>query len=112
MGEISSPEVVSEMVDYLVRLEGIQVAMCMGRDHGALILSLRTVCQDLNAGELMRRLIAGQGVAGGHGMMAGGRIDSVPSSFRDVQALEENLTQRLLDEMQVSHREPHAIFDE
>ncbi|MGA7828462.1 MAG: DHH family phosphoesterase [Geobacteraceae bacterium] len=112
MGEVSSPEVVPEMVDYLVRLEGIEVAMCMGRDHGALILSLRTVCQDLNAGELMRRLVAGQGVAGGHGMMAGGRIDSVPASFRDIEALEESLTQRLLGELQVPTREPRAIFDE
>jgi len=110
MGELTSPEVVAEMADYLVRLEGIEVAMSMGRDHRTLILSMRTMRHDLNAGELMRKLVAGQGTAGGHGMMAGGRICRDCASPLDFRRLEENLTQRLLEELGVSSCAPRALI--
>jgi len=110
MGELSSPEAAAEMADYLVRLKGIDVAMCMGRDRDAVILSLRTTRQDLNAGELMRKLVAGQGTAGGHGMTAGGRIVVGPSAPLDFHRLEEDLTQRLLAETGVSACAPRALI--
>jgi nanoRNase/pAp phosphatase (c-di-AMP/oligoRNAs hydrolase) len=111
MDEIDSPEIVAEMADYLVRLEGIEIAMCMGWYQGAMILSLRTTRHDLNAGELMRSLVAGHGVAGGHGMTAGGRIDSVPESFCDVQCLEESLIQHLLAKLKVPLSEPRRVIE-
>jgi len=110
MGEIASPEVVAEMVDYLVRLEGIEVAMSMGRNHSAMTLSLRTTRHDLNAGELMMKLVAGQGCAGGHGMMAGGRIEPASDSPVDFRRLEESLTQRLLEELGVSPCAPRMLI--
>ncbi|MRR57167.1 MAG: phosphoesterase [Deltaproteobacteria bacterium] len=110
MGEIATPEVVAEMVDYLVRLEGVDVAMSMGRYQNSLILSIRTTRHDLNAGELVRRLVAGQGAAGGHGMTAGAKIEPVPASPADFQRLEENLTQRLLEEMGVTPCAPRALI--
>lgn len=110
MGEIASPEVVAEMVDYLVRLEGIEVAMSMGRNHSAMTLSLRTTRHDLNAGELMMKLVAGQGCAGGHGMMAGGRIETASDSPVDFRRLEESLTQRLLEELGVSPCAPRMLI--
>lgn len=111
MGEIDSPEIVAEMADYLLRLEGIAVAMCMGWYQGAMILSLRTTRHDLNAGELMRKLVAGHGVAGGHGMTAGGRIDSVPESFCDVKCLEETLIHNLLEKLKVPLSEPRPLIE-
>lgn len=110
MGEIATPELVAEMVDYLVRLEGVDVAMSMGRYHSALILSIRTTRHELNACEIMRRLVAGQGAAGGHGMMAGARIDPDPATPADFQRLEKSLTQRFLEEMGVSGCAPRALI--
>lgn len=110
MGELISPEVVAEMADYLVRLEGIEVALSMGRDHDAMILSMRTMRHDLNAGELMKKLVAGQGTAGGHGMTAGGRIDKGLSSPLDFRRLEESMTQRLLEELGASACAPRALI--
>jgi len=111
MGEITSPEVVPEMADYLVRLEGIDVAMSMGRDHSAMVLSIRTTRHDLNAGEIMIRLVAGRGSAGGHGMTAGGRISPVSASPAAFQNLEEDLTQRLLAELGVPPCAPSPLID-
>jgi len=110
MGELLSPELVAEMADYLVRLEGIDVALSMGRNHSDMILSMRTMRHDLNAGELMKKLVAGRGTAGGHGMMAGGRIVQDSSSLVDFRRLEECLTQRLLEELGVSACAPHALI--
>jgi nanoRNase/pAp phosphatase (c-di-AMP/oligoRNAs hydrolase) len=101
MGEITTPEVVAEMADYLVRLEGLDVAMSMGRYNGALILSMRTTRLDLNAGEIMTKLVAGQGTAGGHGMTAGGRIDPASASPVAFHCLEDSLTQQLLADLNI-----------
>ena len=110
MGKIATPEVVAEMVDYLVRLEGIDVAMSMGRFNGALVLSMRTTRHDLNAGEIMIKLVAGQGTAGGHGMTAGGRIDPVSASAAAFHCLEDGLTQQLLDDLGIPPCTPRALI--
>jgi nanoRNase/pAp phosphatase (c-di-AMP/oligoRNAs hydrolase) len=99
------------MADYLVRLEGIVLAISMGRDRNALILSIRTTRHDLNAGEIMKKLVAGQGSAGGHGMMAGGRISPVFPSVEAFHQLEQSLIQRLLAELGASPCEPKPLID-
>jgi len=112
MGKIGTPEVVAEMADYLMRLEGVDVVMSMGRYHGVLILSMRTTRHDLNAGELMKKLVVGQGTAGGHGMTAGGKIDPVSPSPATFHRLEDSLTQQLLDDMGISHSTARALIND
>jgi nanoRNase/pAp phosphatase (c-di-AMP/oligoRNAs hydrolase) len=110
MGEITAPEVVSEMADYLVRLEGVDVAMSMGQYNSALILSMRTIRHDLNAGEIMIKLVAGQGTAGGHGMTAGGRINPASASPAAFYCLEDGLTQQLLDDLGIPLCEGRSLI--
>jgi nanoRNase/pAp phosphatase (c-di-AMP/oligoRNAs hydrolase) len=110
MGEIAAPEVVPEMADYLVRLEGVDVAMSMGQYNTALILSMRTTRHDLNAGEIMKKLVSGQGTAGGHGMTAGGRIDTSSGSPSAFHRLEDSLTQKLLDDLGIPPCTPRALI--
>lgn len=110
MGEIAAPEVVSEMADYLVRLKGVDVAMSMGQYNSALILSMRTIRHDLNAGEIMIKLVAGLGTAGGHGMTAGGRIDPESASPAAFHCLENSLTQQLLDDLGIPFCTPRALI--
>lgn len=47
---ISFPEVVAEMADFLVRLEGVETVLCMGHYSEQVILSIRTTNCSLNAG--------------------------------------------------------------
>lgn len=110
MEEITTPEVVSEMADYLVRLEGVDVAMSMGRYKNALFLSMRTTRHDLNAGEIMKKLVSGQGTAGGHGMTAGGRIDLASASTAAFHCLEDSLTQQLLDDLGIPPCSPRSLI--
>jgi nanoRNase/pAp phosphatase (c-di-AMP/oligoRNAs hydrolase) len=90
------PEIVAEIADLLLRLEGIETVLSMGQYTQELVLSLRTVRHDLNAGEIIRQVVAGHGLAGGHGMMAGGKVSGLGTEPRQVRSLERLFTRRLL----------------
>ncbi|MEJ2199803.1 MAG: DHH family phosphoesterase, partial [Desulfuromonadaceae bacterium] len=79
---IDNPDMVAEMTDFLLRVEGVAFAMGLGHYRGMGILSFRTLSHELNSGELMKQVVAELGTAGGHGMIAGGQIrplDAEPS---------------------------------
>ncbi|WP_281276744.1 DHH family phosphoesterase [Geomonas terrae] len=101
------PEVVSELADLLVRLEGTETVLCLGHYSNELVLSIRTTSEEINAGELIRKLVAGIGTAGGHGMMAGGKVDDVTSAR--VAELERELTRRFLNELGLTDQNPLAL---
>jgi nanoRNase/pAp phosphatase (c-di-AMP/oligoRNAs hydrolase) len=107
---ICFPEVVSEMADYLVRLEGIETVLGMGHYNDAVILSIRTTSNFLNAGEMIQRLVAGKGTAGGHGMMAGGKLDNVPFDSAALKEVEDFLTRGLLLELSIGEVIPVRLI--
>jgi nanoRNase/pAp phosphatase (c-di-AMP/oligoRNAs hydrolase) len=98
---VQFPELVAELADLLLRLEGIETVLSMGHYNSEMILSIRTESEQINAGELIRVLVAGRGSAGGHGMMAGGKVDDVPDSEAAITEVERLLTERLLAELAV-----------
>jgi nanoRNase/pAp phosphatase (c-di-AMP/oligoRNAs hydrolase) len=108
---ICFPEVVSEIADYLIRLEGIETVLGMGHYNDEVILSIRTSNTLLNAGEVIRRLVAGRGTAGGHGMMAGGKLDNVPFDPVALKEVEDFLTQRLLAELSIGDVIPCRLIE-
>ena len=110
LGEISFPEVVAEMADFLVRLEGIETAFCLGHYAGSMILSLRTTRSDLHLGTMMRRIVADLGTGGGHGMTAGGKIATIPDDEEALNDVAELLTTRLLAELGKSGVRPHPLL--
>jgi nanoRNase/pAp phosphatase (c-di-AMP/oligoRNAs hydrolase) len=95
--QIDHPEIVAEMADFLMRAEGVDVVLGMGRYVGNEILSMRTLSEEIVAGEIMRVLVDGLGSAGGHGMTAGGQIRDMAASRAAQRKLEVTLTRRLLD---------------
>ncbi len=103
------PEVVSEIADYLVRLEGIEIVLSMGHYNDEVILSLRTINTLHNAGEIIKRLVAGKGTGGGHGMMAGAKLDNVP--FNTLKAVEAFLTRELLAELSIGDVIPGRLVE-
>jgi nanoRNase/pAp phosphatase (c-di-AMP/oligoRNAs hydrolase) len=110
MREVAFPEVVAEMADFLLRLEEIETVLSMGEYNNEMILSIRTVRYDLNAGEVIKRIVQGRGKAGGHGMMAGGKIDDVPSEQNAMLEVEKFLTERFLAELQCEGEEPRHLI--
>jgi nanoRNase/pAp phosphatase (c-di-AMP/oligoRNAs hydrolase) len=107
---VSFPEVVAEMCDLLVRLETIDTALCFGHYNDEVIISIRTTRQDLNVGEIIRRLVDGRGTAGGHGMTAGGKLDHVPYSRESLAEVHSFLSLRLLRELSLKETESRPLI--
>ncbi|KAA0891374.1 DHH family phosphoesterase [Oryzomonas rubra] len=107
---ICFPEMVAEVADYLVRLEGVETVLGMGHYNDEVILSLRTNDSLFNAGEVIRRLVAGRGTAGGHGMMAGGKLGHVPFTPAALEEAEAFLTQGLLRELSLGDVVPTRLI--
>jgi nanoRNase/pAp phosphatase (c-di-AMP/oligoRNAs hydrolase) len=108
---ICFPEVVAEMADYLIRLEGIETVLSMGHYNNEMLLSMRTTSTLINTGEIIRRLVAGRGAAGGHGMMAGGKLDNVPFDPAALKEVEAFLTRGLLAELAIGEVVPARLIE-
>ncbi len=72
IGEVKTPEYVSEIADYVINLERMRWAVASGLFKGDLYFSIRTLTARKDAGRLLRRAIGSCGVAGGHQKIAGG----------------------------------------
>jgi nanoRNase/pAp phosphatase (c-di-AMP/oligoRNAs hydrolase) len=108
---ICFPEGVAEMADYLIRLEGIETVLSMGHYNDEVILSIRTTSTLLNAGEVIKRLVSGRGAAGGHGMMAGGKLDNVLFDPATLKEIEGFLTRGLLLELSIGDAIPGRLIE-
>jgi nanoRNase/pAp phosphatase (c-di-AMP/oligoRNAs hydrolase) len=73
MGDVQYPDMVAEVADFLLRLDQVEWAAAIGIYDGALHCSVRTTDREVNAGDLLQRVL-GSRSAGGHDMIAGGRI--------------------------------------
>lgn len=94
LGRIEQPDIVPEIADLILRLEGKTWALASGAFADRLYLSLRTTNPRGDAGSLMRRLLGRRGRGGGHGMTAGGWI-SLHGPNGDALRLHLQLSRRL-----------------
>jgi nanoRNase/pAp phosphatase (c-di-AMP/oligoRNAs hydrolase) len=109
MQHLAFPELVAEMADFLLKLEGIDAVLAFGEFSGEMFLSIRCVAENLNAGEIMRSILDGLGSGGGHANMAGGKISGLPAVTAAVPDLQALLTERFLTEVGQSGIEPAPI---
>jgi nanoRNase/pAp phosphatase (c-di-AMP/oligoRNAs hydrolase) len=73
LGEVQYPDMVAELADFLLRLDRVEWAAAIGTFGTCLHVSIRTTDREVNAGDLLQRVL-GSRSAGGHDMIAGGRI--------------------------------------
>ncbi|GIW39659.1 MAG: DHH family phosphoesterase [Candidatus Binatia bacterium] len=77
------PDAVAEVADFLVRLDSAQWALCLAPYGGFLYVSARTKDPDAAAGHLLASILP-SGSAGGHGMIAGGRVRATKKKSKEV----------------------------
>ena len=109
MQRVAYPELVAEMADFLLRLEGVEAVLACGEYLSALILSIRTNSQEMNAGEMVRRVVKGLGVGGGHIFMGGGKIAALPHESGSLSRQRELLFERFLLELGIGGKEPKSF---
>jgi len=110
--EVDHPEIVAEIADFLMRAEGVNLVLGIGRYREEGVLSLRTSSPELKAGVLIRTMTEGLGTAGGHGMTAGGQIRPMPADKAGQTDMENHLVERLFDALERSVPSPQPLIDE
>ena len=83
LGEMRYPDMAAEVADMLRRLEGSKVVLAIGHYAGEVIISLRSSALDLALDELLQKAIRTDGTAGGHGLMAAGRVPATLAGAAD-----------------------------
>jgi nanoRNase/pAp phosphatase (c-di-AMP/oligoRNAs hydrolase) len=75
LGPLYAPDMVAEVAERFLYLEGMRWSLAWGEYEGDLYYSIRTRDRRANAGRLIREIIEARGgSAGGHGTMAGARL--------------------------------------
>jgi nanoRNase/pAp phosphatase (c-di-AMP/oligoRNAs hydrolase) len=95
LGTVEQPDIVPEIADLLLRMEGKTWSLCTGVFGERLYLSIRTSNPRADAGALMRKLLARRGKGGGHGSMAGGWLPISKAPAGDITALQRQIAERL-----------------
>jgi nanoRNase/pAp phosphatase (c-di-AMP/oligoRNAs hydrolase) len=85
LGDVQYPDMVAEVADFLLRLDGAEWSAGIGAFDGYLYCSMRTTDRDMNAGDLLQGVLGAKS-AGGHDMIAGGRIPLGPDPAEHVKA--------------------------
>jgi nanoRNase/pAp phosphatase (c-di-AMP/oligoRNAs hydrolase) len=79
LGSISQPDIVPEIADLLLRMEGKTWSLCTGLYEDRIYCSIRTSNPRADASKVMRRMLGKRGKGGGHGMIAGGWTPQPPT---------------------------------
>ncbi len=99
LGPVEQPDIVPELADLLLRLEGKTWSLATGLFEERIYLSIRTTNPRADAGTLMRRLIGRRGKGGGHGRTAGGWLDASKLNDAEKVHAQRDLAERLAREL-------------
>jgi len=102
VGALDYPDLVAEVADLMLPYDKARWVLCVGQHKGNVYLSMRTDLTNASAGSLIRRVVGARGAAGGHGMVAGGRLFA---EVRDDEALKtvfDDLVARLCAELKIT----------
>jgi nanoRNase/pAp phosphatase (c-di-AMP/oligoRNAs hydrolase) len=83
LGHVSYPDMVADVADRLLRLEGMQWSACFGYHAGRIYLSVRSSQLERDAGEVVKTVLQKDGIGGGHVAMAAGRVE-LPEESREL----------------------------
>jgi nanoRNase/pAp phosphatase (c-di-AMP/oligoRNAs hydrolase) len=98
---LPQPEQAAEVVDFMIRFEEVDWAVCGGVYKDQLVLSVRAANEHARAGEILRQAVGRLGKAGGHDRRAGGAIrlpSTAPSAIEEIQG---DLRRRFLKALKI-----------
>jgi nanoRNase/pAp phosphatase (c-di-AMP/oligoRNAs hydrolase) len=93
---LPQPEQAAEVVDFMIRFEEVDWAVCGGVCGDKLVLSVRAAIEGAAAGDLLRQVVGKLGRAGGHERRAGGCIRLASTAPSAVDELQAELRRRFL----------------
>jgi nanoRNase/pAp phosphatase (c-di-AMP/oligoRNAs hydrolase) len=110
VGEIYTPDMVAEVAERFMYLDGVRWSLAFGEYEDAIYFSIRTSDRRMNAGRLIRQVIEEKGgSAGGHGTMAGARLPVKGLSAAVRKRLRDEVVRAFLDAFGVKARKGKRI---
>jgi len=97
LGNLPYPDIVAEMADFFLKMQGVDWTIALGRYRDRLLFSVRARPADAHAGALVRNAMSGLGSAGGHGTFAGGQVDLSGRTAEEADAVRMDVLRALLD---------------
>jgi nanoRNase/pAp phosphatase (c-di-AMP/oligoRNAs hydrolase) len=94
--EVNTPDMIPEIADMMMKMDGAAWAFSLGEYEGAIHLSIRTTNLQKDAGKIMKALVRGKGTGGGHMQIAGGRIPVPDKEAWEIHELKEKLEAKFL----------------
>jgi nanoRNase/pAp phosphatase (c-di-AMP/oligoRNAs hydrolase) len=101
VNELPQPELAAEVVDFLIRYEEVDWAVCAGVFQDQLVLSVRTALSHAGAGEMLQHVVGKMGKAGGHERRAGGTVYLPSTSASAIEQVQSELRRRLLKYLRI-----------
>jgi nanoRNase/pAp phosphatase (c-di-AMP/oligoRNAs hydrolase) len=101
VNDLPQPELAAEVVDFLIRCEDIDWAVCAGVWQDQLLLSVRASSPRAQAGIMLKQVVGSLGRAGGHDRRAGGTIPLASTAASAVEQVQAELRRRLLKALDI-----------
>ena len=101
VNDLPQPEMAAQVVEFLIRFDQVDWALCAGVHGDQLILSLRSAVSDGKSGQLLRDVVGKLGRAGGHDRRAGGFISLPSTSATAIEQMQGELRRRLLKALEI-----------
>ena len=109
LGKLDFPDLVAEVADLLLPYESAHWVVCIGHHAGVVYISVRTDQENAKAGSLIRRVVGARGAAGGHGMIAGGRMYDQVTDEQELKNVYDELIARFRAELDIRADEPTPL---
>jgi nanoRNase/pAp phosphatase (c-di-AMP/oligoRNAs hydrolase) len=106
--QVQYPDMVAEVADFLLRLDEVEWACAIGAFGDNLHVSLRTTERDVNAGDILQRVLGSES-AGGHDMTAGGRVRIDPTQTEAAASAAAGVRDRLLALLESAATPPRPL---
>ncbi len=109
--KVQYPDMVAEVADFLLRLDEAEWSCAIGTFDRYVHVSLRTTDREASAGDVLRRVL-GSRSAGGHDMIAGGRVPVAGNgSAQAAAAVSAAVRDRLLGVLGLAGVPGHPLVD-
>jgi nanoRNase/pAp phosphatase (c-di-AMP/oligoRNAs hydrolase) len=102
--ELPQPELAAEVVEYLIRFEEVDWAVCAGVHESKLVLSMRAAKANCQAGEVLKQVVGNLGRAGGHDRRAGGCVPLPGTGHAILESIQGELRRRLLKVLHIDEQ--------
>jgi nanoRNase/pAp phosphatase (c-di-AMP/oligoRNAs hydrolase) len=98
--DLDTPDSLAEMADLLIRMDGVRWSLCVGVFEDNVYFSVRTTNMKNGADRVVQNMVKRIGSAGGHEMVAAGKIECARVAGSDCEGVIQTLITRFLAEVE------------